>query len=183
MNGIKAKETKVTKVNSKKETKSKKEKVKVVPVDKKKKKDKKDKAQTQKVKKRFVEFLKDNGGGNISFTCKRLGINRANIYQWRDADKKFKIFLEEAVDEGKETLADEAEVSLRSIVRKGDSRAVIFTLKNLRPKRWRDSQVIEQEGQIEFEGISDELKKAAKEVYGKFRRDIRKPNTKRSKKK
>ena len=142
-----------------------------------------DKKQTQKVKKDFVGFLREEGGGNVSFSCRKLGKPRATIYLWREKDKGFNEECKKAIEEGKETLADEAEVSLRSIVRKGDSRAVIFTLKNLRPKRWRDSQVIEHEGQIEFEGISDELKKAAKEVYGKFRRDIRKPNTKRSKKK
>jgi len=142
-----------------------------------------DKRQIQKSKKEFLDFLKEDGGGNISFTCKRLGKNRSTIYLWREKDKKFNVAFTEAVDEGKETLADEAEVSLRSIVRKGDSRAIIFTLKNLRPKKWRDSQVIEHEGKIEIEGASAELKKAAKETYDRFRKNIRKPNTKRSKKK
>jgi len=163
------KETRVVKVDNKKYDKE--------------RKDRRDRERTRKVKKGFIEFLKDEGGGNISFACRKLGINRSNIYKWRDASKRFKNSIDKAVDTGKETLADEAEVSLRSSVRRGDSRSIIFTLKNLRPKQWRDSQVVEHEGKIEVEGVSDELKKAAKETYDKFRKNIRKQNTKAGKKK
>jgi len=143
-----------------------------------------DRHQSQKSKKKFLDYLKDEGGGNILFTCKKLGKSRSAIYLWREKDKKFNNDCKDAVEEGKETLADEAEASLRSSVKKGDPRTIIFALKNLRPSQWRDSQVIEHGGKVEIEdkNTSKELKKAVKEVYEKFRKDIRKPNTKGSKK-
>ena len=105
----------------------------------------------EKMKKKFLDFLGSEGGGNALFTCKNLGFARSTMYKWRDEDKKFMEEWDDAMIEGKETLADEAEAYLRKIVRDGKLGAITFTLKNLRPDKWKDRQTIEHEFDLQEE--------------------------------
>ncbi len=84
-------------------------------------------------KKRFLQTLSSpEGAGSISYTCKKTGWSRQTIYDWRKEDIEFNNAISNAILDGKEALADEAETSLLKLVRQGNVTATIFTLKSLR---------------------------------------------------
>lgn len=95
-------------------------------------------------KKRFLDELKRNEvAGNVHVACTRLGYSRATVYYWKKTDAKFEAEWNDTVLEAKEKMADEAEFQLRNQMLSGNMTAVIFTLKNLRPKDWKDRSEVE----------------------------------------
>lgn len=107
---------------------------------------KKNNNQTEKV--RFIEVLRSTrSAGNVLATCIYLGLSRPTMYYWRKNDKEFEHNWNEAVMEGLETRADEAENALRLAVTKDRNiTAIIFTLKNLKPERYREKFDIDNTG-------------------------------------
>lgn len=109
---------------------------------------KKNNNQTEKDK--FIEELRSSrSAGNVLVTCMYLGFSRPTMYYWRNNDEEFNHNWSEAVTEGLETRAEEAENALRLAVTKDRNiTAIIFTLKNLKPERYREKLDIESTGRI-----------------------------------
>ena len=89
------------------------------------------------------ELNKSKVGGNVDVACTRLGYVRKTVYAWKKADAKFEAEWNDIVFEWKSRKADEAEDGLRKLVLKEHPTAIIFTLKNTRPKEWKDRSEIE----------------------------------------
>ena len=90
-------------------------------------------------KKKIVELLQSESCcGSISTASRNIGVSRQIVYEWRRQDKIFDLEVKEAVNEGKELLADLAESALVTKIKNGDITAIIFTLKNLRKERYAE---------------------------------------------
>lgn len=99
-------------------------------------------------KERFLKELADEKvSGNVTVACRRTTIGRTTAYGWKAADEEFSKKWDSIIIEAAETFSEEAEFALRSQVIKGNVAAIIFTLKNLKPKKWKDKQ--EHGGKIE----------------------------------
>lgn len=83
-------------------------------------------------KKAFIEAY-SKSFGNISQSCKAVGISRQTYYNWINDDPNFKIELD-AVDP-KELRLDFLESKLIERINKGDTTATIFGLKTLGKSR------------------------------------------------
>jgi|SRR5215213_2566501 len=89
---------------------------------------------------------------NVSRACKAEGIGRATAYEWRETDKAFAARWDEAVEEGLDTLEQEARRrALKGVRRahfyKGEiigwekeysDTLLIFLLKGGRPEKYRE---------------------------------------------
>lgn len=92
----------------------------------------------KKLESKKVDFLEKMRGltflGNVTMACQALGISRTQVYQWRNDDPKFAEEWDWATKEGVETRADETEQALRKAALEGNIKAIIFTLKKLKPE-------------------------------------------------
>ena len=79
---------------------------------------------TKKLKEAFLKAF-ETSAGNVSATCKKIGINRQTYYNWYNKDKKFKTKVEEM----QESLLDFAETILMKKIKEGDNTCIIFFLK------------------------------------------------------
>jgi len=90
---------------------------------------------TTNLKQKFLKELASTQiYGNISLACKKVGISRQSIYNWKHTDYVFSGELEFLTEMGRENLADLAENALSQKVKSGDTTAIIFALKTLRRK-------------------------------------------------
>jgi hypothetical protein len=81
-------------------------------------------------KERFlIAYL--NNLGDISATCKAVGINRWTYYKWLQKDEQFK----KNIEEQNEINLDFAESCLKERMKAGDTRAIIFYLESKGKKR------------------------------------------------
>lgn len=95
-------------------------------------------------KKRFLnELNKAEVAGNVQVACFRLGYVRRTVYTWKKQDAKFEAEWNDIVLDWKHRKADEAEDQLRKAVLDRNVTAIIFTLKNMRPKDWKDRSEVE----------------------------------------
>lgn len=62
--------------------------------------------------------------GNISQSCRVVGINRSTHYRWLKNDNEYSI----AIDEANERRLDESEAILMKLISKGNTKAIIFYL-------------------------------------------------------
>ena len=98
---------------------------------------------TETKKKKFLQaLLTEEAIGNISQACKRIGLSRKSVYNWRNSDIAFDKAVKTAVWNGKESIADLAEQALVKRIKSGDTTAIIFTLKSLRRDYYYDQRSI-----------------------------------------
>ncbi len=76
-------------------------------------------------RKRATLEIYEKSMGNISYTCKQIGITRQTFYRWCKNDKQFN----EAVNEVPETNLDFAESALLKNIKEGKETSLIFFLK------------------------------------------------------
>jgi len=88
------------------------------------------------LKRKFIRALKKNVG-NVSSATKSVGVSRRTLYRYKAKDNKFSKEWDNAVMLVREELADIAELELRKAVLRGNVRAIIYTLKKMRPSRWK----------------------------------------------
>jgi len=91
----------------------------------------------------------------------KMGIGVTTLYDYK---KKYPEFMK-ALKKGKEVVDREVENSLLEQARSGNMTAIIFWLKNRKPRQWRDKQTreisgpeggaIEVEQQVDLSGLSD----------------------------
>lgn len=78
--------------------------------------------------KEFLEQLKTVP--NISLACEKVGLSRNTIYRWCNEDSDFKKRLDEALENGVESVNDLAESKLISLVKSGNIQAIKYWLGN-----------------------------------------------------
>ena len=83
-------------------------------------------------KKTFIKAYKE-AFGNITISSKATGIDRNTYYNWLKSDEEFKAAIEAI--EPDELIVDFAENALMKKISKGDTTAIIFTLKTKGKKR------------------------------------------------
>lgn len=82
------------------------------------------------MQKRVLEHLAESG--NISYSCKRVGISRETYYKWRD-NRVFAFNADIAIDYGKSFVNDLAHTQLIMNIQRGDMQAVRFQLASCHP--------------------------------------------------
>lgn len=70
-------------------------------------------------------------GGRVSEAARKLGYSKSALYERIAASGT----LKRAVELAREEIVDEAEASLRALIKAGDPQAVIFTLRTIGKKR------------------------------------------------
>jgi hypothetical protein len=76
----------------------------------------------------FLEQLKNIP--NISLACEKVGISRNTVYRWCNEDPEFKKRIEEATEDGIDSINDLAESKLISSINNGSLRAIEYWLTN-----------------------------------------------------
>ena len=77
-----------------------------------------------KDKEKFLELLSKNAG-NVSRACKAMNINRRTFYNWMEKEESFRFVVEEI----QESLIDDAESQLQTLIGSGNTAAILFFLK------------------------------------------------------
>jgi hypothetical protein len=94
---------------------------------------------TSRMQRKVLEHLAQSG--NVSYSCKRAGINRDTYYAWKQEDKLFAHDAVLAINYGKDFVNDLAHTQLIANIQKGDMKAVRFQLischDDYRPRRAR----------------------------------------------
>jgi AcrR family transcriptional regulator len=106
-------------------------------------------------------FLKSLAGlGLVTAACADAGVPRRTVYDWRDLDEAFRAAWDDAIDQATELLEREARRRAYTGVLKpvfqggrkvGEVREysdvlLIFTLKALRPEKYRDRSHVTHQG-------------------------------------
>lgn len=89
------------------------------------------KKKSQTRKKAAVLSAYDKSLGNVSETCKSVGISRETFYRWQREDNDFR----SKVEETNEANIDFAEATLLRNIREGKETSLIFYLKTKGKKR------------------------------------------------
>lgn len=106
--------------------------------------------------------------GTVFQACKKAGIGRSTVYEWRQKDESFAIAwhdVEEATTERmeREAYRRSVEGTVRDIYHQGEvvgserqysDTLLIFMLKARRPERYRDNVKIEHAGSIDHKGAA-----------------------------
>lgn len=83
--------------------------------------------------------------GNITQTCKSIGIDNSTFHRWKNNDPEFKAAIENAQPE--ERFLDFLEAKAAERINKGSDSVLIFALKTKGKKRgWVEKQEIELSG-------------------------------------
>lgn len=102
---------------------------------------------TKERKSLFLALLEKNAG-NVSITCKKVGIDRKTFYNWKEQDKKFADAFEE-IEEG---LIDFTESKMMQGISEGNTALICFHLKTKGKKRgYIEKSEIEHSGEIVVE--------------------------------
>jgi hypothetical protein len=67
---------------------------------------------------------------NISLACEKLDISRNTVYRWRKEDPKFASEMDEAMEQGRDSISDFAESQLVGHIRDGKPWAIKYWLDN-----------------------------------------------------
>lgn len=127
-------------------------------------------------KKAFLEQFRFHG--NVSKTCRAIGINRSTVYEWQETDDAFLHAFRQAEIEATETM--EAEAYRRGVegtekpvfhqgvicgtVREYSDTLLIFMLKARAPEKYRDNVSITLQIKAEAERIAGRLGKSVDDV-------------------
>ncbi len=79
-------------------------------------------------KRKFLEELEKTP--IIFHASKKVGIDKATIYRWKEKDKKFAKQMEDALSIGRSGLCDIGEAQLAKLMNQGDFKAIKFYLEN-----------------------------------------------------
>jgi hypothetical protein len=76
----------------------------------------------------FLEQLKKIP--NISLACEKVGLSRNTVYRWCNEDEEFKKRIDDAMNDGVDSINDLAESKLISSINNGNLRAIEYWLTN-----------------------------------------------------
>jgi hypothetical protein len=99
----------------------------------------------------FLEQLKTIP--NVSLACEKVGLSRNTVYRWCNEDPEFKARLDEALENGVESVNDLAESKLVTNINNGNMRAIQYWLDNnkktyIRPRPKNFWDVLDGPGHI-----------------------------------
>ena len=80
-----------------------------------------------KLQHKFLEELEKIP--NITYACGKVGLSRQTIYRWRKEDKNFDNSFNKAILLGIDSMGDLAHSKLIENVKKGNQRAIEFSIK------------------------------------------------------
>ncbi len=69
----------------------------------------------------------------VQIACEKIGISRATVYRWREADTEFAKEMDQALLDGKLLVNDVAESQLMAAIRERNMSAIVFWLKHHHP--------------------------------------------------
>ena len=123
-------------------------------------------------KKKEILTLLEKQMGNITVSCKRVGIDRTTFYDWKEKYPEWREKAEKILEEKKEEMDDYAENKLFNHIRDDNIATLIFYLKTRHPKYNKKIIKAEIEGKLTNElELSDEdknlLNKAIDKAYPK----------------
>ena len=97
---------------------------------------------TQEKRARFCAILTD--GSSVTAAARAIDVSRTSLYELRERDPEFAAMWDEAVEQGSDTLEDEA------VKRAKDHSDVllIFLLKGRRPEKFKDRVAAEHSGKV-----------------------------------
>ena len=79
-----------------------------------------------KTKQKLIEEIQNLG--NVFWSCRKVGINRATYYRWKEEDEAFKKESEEAEAIGRANISDLAESALAQNIKDKNQRAIEYAL-------------------------------------------------------
>ena len=82
-------------------------------------------------KEKLLEHLTESG--NVSFACKRVGLERKTYYRWKEDDAVFSEEADVSIASGKSFINDLAHTQLIRNIQEGDMQAVKFHLVSCHP--------------------------------------------------
>lgn len=83
------------------------------------------------------ELIKPGVLGNLSLACKNTGIPRRTVYNWKSVNLRFKNRYYLAEEMADDYIVDIAMFGLLKGVLSDSSKAIMFTLRRLRPERYK----------------------------------------------
>lgn len=89
-------------------------------------------ARQNKLKEAFLEQLKRTP--TIETACQKIGVARATVYRWINANKHFKKKVEDALTEGRTFMSDVAENQLFSLIGEKEFKAIKLYLSTHNPR-------------------------------------------------
>lgn len=119
------------------------------------------KARQNKLKEAFLEQLKRTP--TIETSCQKVGVGRATVYRWMQANKRFAQKVEEALSEGRTFMSDIAENQLFALI--GEKKIEAIRL-YLQTHNARYSNKLELSGSVSTQDIplTKEQKKLIREA-------------------
>ncbi len=124
----------------------------------------------------FLERLKTIP--NVSLACEQVGLSRNTVYRWCHEDPEFKARLDEALENGIDSVNDLAESKLITNINNGNMRAIQYWLDNnkktyIRPRPKNFWDVLDGPGHIAQIVISPVDPERTRKAQAKKRKDAK----------
>ena len=124
----------------------------------------------------FLEQLKTIP--NVSLACEQVGLSRNTVYRWCREDPEFKARLDEALENGIDSVNDLAESKLITNINNGNMRAIQYWLDNnkktyIRPRPKNFWDVLDGPGHIAEIVISPVDPERTRKAQAKKRKDAK----------
>jgi hypothetical protein len=112
----------------------------------------------------------------VLIACKKQSLAPSTFYRWKYSDKRFAKEVNRAINRGRETVSDMAEVHLVNSVKKGEMRSVFYWLKVFRhPYKRIDKTTIEIKQKASIEAPAKKpnqnIERIIAKIGDKFLRD------------
>jgi len=116
---------------------------------------------------------------NVSLACEKVGLSRNTVYRWCHEDPEFKARLDEALENGVESVNDLAESKLIANINSGSMRAIQYWLDNnkkayIRPRPKNFWDIVDGPGHIAEIVISPVDPERTRKEQAKKRKEAKK---------
>lgn len=116
------------------------------------------KAEREVLKKEFIQAMEDSMG-MLTTSCRRVGITKETISNWREKDADFDQKIKEIYDRR----LDFVEGELFKKIREGNTASILFYLKCRGGYKETKSIEVEQKGQLDVDATIDLMKEQLKD--------------------
>lgn len=111
------------------------------------------KKEREQLKKEFLECMEESMGA-LATSCRRVGISKESVSNWRHADSDFDEAVKDIYDRSKEFV----EGQLMTAIRNGNVASIMFYLKCRAGYSEKKQLEIEQKGDIDIKAAIEEIK-------------------------
>lgn len=119
----------------------------------------------------FIQILSE--GNSITAAARAVGVSRQAIYNYRETDSNFRDAWDNAIEEGLDTLEDEA---IRR-AKKSSDLLLIFLLKGGRPEKYKDRVDINVNWRAELERSGLDAQKVLTDMVETARKQLEAAST------